>query len=67
MAYKLQSAKETQSIRQEEIQIDVVERRKQISVEEKEIQRKDKELYGTVRLPAEAEAFKVQALAEGKR
>ena len=56
-----------QAIRQEEIQIDIVERRKQIDVEEKEIQRREKELYGTVRLPAEAEAYKVQAIAEGKR
>lgn len=36
-------------------------------MEEKEIQRKEKELFGTVRLPAEAEAFKLQTLAEGQR
>ncbi len=34
--------KEKQKIREEEIQIMVVERRKQISVEEKEIERKKK-------------------------
>lgn len=45
----------------------VVERRKQIEIEEKEIQRKEKELMSTVKLPAEAEAYKVQAIAEGKR
>uniref|UniRef100_A0A914VGK8 Band 7 domain-containing protein n=1 Tax=Plectus sambesii TaxID=2011161 RepID=A0A914VGK8_9BILA len=67
LAYKLQAAKEQQAIRQEEIQIDVVERRKQIAIEEKEIERKETELFGTVRLPAEAEAFKVQTIAEGKR
>ena len=45
----------------------VVERRKQIEIEEQEIMRKEKELISTVRLPAEAEAYKVQTVAEGMR
>ena len=45
----------------------VVERRKQIEIEEQEIKRKEKELMATVRLPAEAEAYKVQTVAEGMR
>ena len=45
----------------------MVERRKQIEVQEKEILRKEKELMATVKRPAEAEAFKVQLLAEGHR
>lgn len=45
----------------------VVERRKQIEIEEQEIRRKEKELMSTVKLPAEAEAYKVQTIAEGKR
>lgn len=36
-------------------------------MEEKEIARKEKELFGTVRLPAEAEAFRTQTIAEGHR
>ena len=67
MAYELQGAKEKQKIRSEEIEIDVVERKKQIDIEEKEIIRKEKELIGSVRLPAEAEAYKMQAVAEGAR
>lgn len=67
LAYELQAAKEKQRIRNEEIQIDVVERRKEIDVEEKEIQRKDKELIATVKSPAEAESYKVETLAQGKR
>jgi flotillin len=47
--------------------LEVVERRKQIEIEEQEIQRKEKELMSTVKLPAEAEAYKVQTIAEGKR
>ena len=67
LAYQLQSAKLQQVIREEEIKIEVVERRKQIDVQEKEAERKEKELYGTVRLPAEAESFKLQTIAEGKK
>merc|ERR1712241_199065 len=67
LAYELQAAKIQQRIKQEELQIQVVERRKQIEIEEQEIKRKEKELMATVKLPAEAESFKVQTLAEGMR
>merc|ERR1740137_251607 len=67
LAYELQAAKIQQRIRNEEIQIQVVERRKQIEIEEQDIMRKEKELISTVRLPAEAEAYKVQTVAEGMR
>jgi flotillin len=45
----------------------VVERRKLIEVEEKEIMRKEKELIATVKRPAEADAYKMEMLAEGQR
>lgn len=67
LAYELQAAKIRQKIRNEEIQIDVVERKKQIEIESQEIMRKDCELTATVKLPAEAESYKVTAIAEGKR
>merc|ERR1719414_2561119 len=67
LAYELQAAKIQQRIKQEELQIQVVERRKQIEIEEQEIKRKEKELMATVKLPAEAESFKVQTVAEGMR
>ncbi|XP_052716688.1 flotillin-2-like [Crassostrea angulata] len=67
LAYQLQAARERQRIRQEEIEIEVVERRKLIDVEEKEILRKEKELIATVKRPAEAQAYKVEQLAEGQR
>lgn len=51
----------------EEIEIEVVQRKKQISIEEKEIERTDKELIATVKRPAEAEAYKMQQLAEGHK
>merc|ERR1712027_89173 len=67
LAYELQAAKIQQRIKQEELQIQVVERRKQIEIEEQEIKRKEKELMATVKLPAEAESFKVRTVAEGNR
>lgn len=63
----MQAAKIRQKIRNEEIQINVVERKKQIEIESQEILRKDCELTATVKLPAEAESYRVQAIAEGKR
>ncbi|XP_076452448.1 flotillin-2a-like [Babylonia areolata] len=67
LAYDLQSAKERQQIRSEEMEIEVVERRKQIDVEDKEIIRKEKELIATVKRPAEAAAYKMTQIAEGER
>ncbi|PAA51539.1 hypothetical protein BOX15_Mlig016782g1 [Macrostomum lignano] len=67
LAYSLQGAKERQKIRAEEIEIEVREKRKLIEIEEKEIVRNEKELDGSIRRPAEAEAFKVQTVAEGER
>jgi flotillin len=63
----LQAAKIRQRIRNEEIQIDVIERRKQIEIESQEVMRKECELSATVKFPAEAESYRVQAIAEGKR
>ncbi|CAH2007530.1 unnamed protein product [Acanthoscelides obtectus] len=67
LAYELQAAKIRQKIRNEEIQIEVVERKKQIEIEAQEVMRKERELNAMVRLPAEAESYKVEVLAEGRR
>lgn len=67
LAYELQAAKIRQRIRNEEIQIDVVERKKLIEIETQEILRKECELTATVKLPAEAESYRVTQIAEGKR
>lgn len=63
----MQAAKTRQKIRAEEMQITVVERRKQIEIEEQEITRREKELIATVRLPAEAESYRVEMTAQGQR
>lgn len=58
LAYELQAAKTKQRLREEEMQIQVVERTQQILVQEQEIMRKEKELDSKVRRPAEAEKYK---------
>lgn len=63
----MQAAKTRQKIRTEEMQITVVERKKLIEIEEQEIARREKELMATVRLPAEAESYKVELIAQGQR
>jgi len=67
LAYPLQEAKTRQQIRQEELQIEVVERQKQVEVEEQEIQRRERELDATVRRPAEAERYRLETVAEGEK
>ena len=58
LAYELQAAKVTQQLREEEMEIKLVERKQQILIQEQEIIRKEKELEATVRRPAEAEKYK---------
>ena len=58
LAFELQAAKVKQRLREEEMQIQVVERTQQILVQEQEILRKEKELDATVRRPAAAEKYR---------
>jgi len=67
MAYELQVAKSKQDIKKEEMEVNVVQRKKEIEVEEQEILRKEKELEATVKLPASAESYRMGVIAEGQR
>lgn len=58
MAYELQAAKTKQRIKEEQMQIKVVERTQEIAVQDQEIQRKERELEAMVRRPAEAEKYR---------
>lgn len=67
LAYTLQQNIENQKVRAEAVQIDVVEKQKQIQVEEQEAARKEKELLATVRRPAEAEEYRIRTLANARQ
>merc|ERR1719195_2013798 len=67
LAYELQAAKTKQRIKEENMQIKVIERTQEIAIQEQEIQRRDRELDSGVRRPAEAEKYKMEKLAEANR
>lgn len=67
MAYELQAAKTKQRIKEEQMQIKVVERTQEILVQEQEMQRRERELEATVRRPAEAEKFRLEKLSEANK
>lgn len=62
LAYELSAAKVSQKLKQEEKMGDVIERKKMVEIEEQEVQRKERDLVAAVKLPAEAEAFRVQTI-----
>lgn len=49
------------------MQVQVVERTQQITLQEQEITRREKELEAKVKKPAEAERYRMQKLAEAQR
>ncbi len=67
LAYELQKNKTAQLVKAEEIEIEVVERDKRIQVQEKEIDRRKKELAANVNAPADAERYRIEALAQAER
>merc|ERR1711892_460814 len=56
LAYELQAAKTKQRIKEENMQIKVIERTQEIAIQEQEIQRRERELDSGIRREAEAEA-----------
>ena len=67
LAFELQSNKTRQLIKKEEMEISIIERKKQIEIEHEEVERRQKELEATVRKPAEAEKYRLEILAEANR
>ncbi|KAM8734266.1 flotillin-1b [Sparus aurata] len=67
MAYQLQVAKTKQRIEEEKMQVQVVERTQQITLQEQEIIRKEMELEAKIKKPAEAEKYRLERLAEAQR
>jgi len=63
----LQAAKTKQAIKEEEMQITVVERSQKIQIQEQEIIRRERELDAKVRKPAEAEKFRLEKIAEANK
>ncbi len=67
MAYTLQQNILNQKIKAEEVQIQVIEKSKQIEVQGQEVQRKERELEATVRKPAEADRYRIETMANAEK
>jgi len=52
---------------EEEMQVKVVERQKEIEIQEQEITRKERELDSKIKKPAEAEKYRLEKIAEAER
>jgi flotillin len=66
LAQKLQSAKTTQKVTEEEMKIKIVQRSKQIELQDQEIMRREKELDARIRKPAEAEKYEIETIARAQ-
>ncbi len=67
LAYKIQQAITSQKLTEQEVQIEIIQKSKQIEVQVQETKRREQELDATVRKPAEAEQFRIQKLADAQR
>jgi len=67
LARNLQDAKTKQQVKSEEMKIKIIERARQIELQEQEILRREKELQATVMKPAEAERYKLEKLADAEK
>jgi len=67
LANSLQSAKERQMIRDEEVKVEIVEKTRRIEIEEQEVIRNARVLEATIHEPAIAEAYRIAKIAEGNK
>lgn len=66
-AYQLQEAIAKQKVTEERMQVDIVERQKQIELEEKEIARREKQYDAEVKKKADADRYAVEQAAEADK
>ncbi|MDB6108386.1 MAG: band 7 protein [Pedosphaera sp.] len=67
LAYDLQKFKTGQLVKAEEIQVSIIEKQKQIELQQQEILRKQRELEAMVQKPADAERYRVETLANARK
>jgi flotillin len=67
LAYDIQKNRSSQALKKEEMQIAVVEKEQQIVVQDREIQRRERELEATIKRQADAERYRVETEAAALR
>jgi len=66
-AYELQTARSKQEVTEQEMQIQIIERQKQIELEEKEILRREKQYDSEVKKKADADRYAIEQNAEAAK
>ncbi|WAA13850.1 flotillin family protein [Fervidibacillus halotolerans] len=66
-AYDLESARSKQEVTEQEMQIKIIERQKQIELEEKEILRRERQYDSEVKKKADADRYAVEQAAEANK
>jgi flotillin len=67
LAYDLQKFKTGQLVKAEEVQVNIVDKQKQIELQQQEILRRQRELEANVQKPADAERYRVETLANATK
>ena len=67
LAYELQKHRKMQEVKREEIAVQLVAKEQEIALQEKEIERKQRELETTVVKPADAERYRIETLARAEK
>lgn len=67
LAYDLQKYKTGQLVKAEEVQVTIIEKQKQIELQQQEILRKQRELEAMVQKPADAERYRGETLANATK
>src|ERR1051325_4172686 len=66
LAYDLQKYKTGQLVKAEEVQVSIIEKQKQIELQQQEILRKQRELEATVQKPPDAERYREETIANAR-
>lgn len=66
-AYELETARSKQEVVEQEMQIRIIERQKQIELEEKEIQRRERQYDSEVKKKADADRYSVEQAAAAEK
>jgi flotillin len=67
MAYDLESAKAKQDVTEQEMQVKIIERQKQIELEEKEILRRERQYDSEVKKKADADRYSIEQSAAAEK
>ena len=67
LAYDLQKNIALRRVREEEVNVEIIEKQRRIELQNLEIDRKQKELEATVQRPADAKKYEIERVAEAER